>query len=113
MIIKSKKEGSVRKMKRKDIQFLCAVMLILTFISGCKFVRPTDADKFNANGGGTGTVIGNGVPVDDGKISVGDLLKPGTEEIQSTTLPITENPVSIVIDQGNAIDPNALLAFFL
>lgn len=97
-------------MKRKDIQFLCAVMLILTFISGCKFVRPTDADKFQVNG--AGTVIGNNVPVDDGKISVGDLLKPDTDGTQTSNLPITENPVSIVIDQGNAIDPNALLAFF-
>lgn len=93
----------------KNIKTLLCFFVVISFLSGCKFVRPTDADKLNV-GENKGTIIGEEIPIDDGKISPSEL--PNADNDETTILPITENPVSIVIEHGPAVDADALTEYF-
>ena len=90
----------------KRIKIWCCFLLSLSLLSGCKFVRPTDADKLKND-----ESLEN-VAIDDGKIPLSDLLKPNEDETQTVTVPITENPVSIVIDHGENVDVNSFVEYF-
>lgn len=74
--------------------------LSLVSLSGCKFVRPTDAD--------------NRVHKDDFSNLVDQDVIEQTKQDDNdeTSIPVTENPVSVLVGYGDAVDYEALVRFF-
>ncbi len=73
--------------KQYYLKWSIVLFCMISSFSGCKFVRNVD------------------INIDD--------ITP-TLEVGNTdpTIPITENPVTIVVEEGDSIDENALLAYF-
>lgn len=82
----------------KKYRYSIALFLITTLFSGCKFEREIDTSNLNINV--TPSVVAD------------NITSTPSEDENLPTIPVTENPVTIVVEDGKSMDEDAIVDFF-